>query len=230
MKRPFHIWTDDNQACWRTLAQRQLRNMHNHASHIWLDGWSKLEMSQEKIPDFQNLSQKLERISNWELMSSPLGFADGQAWFETLARNEFLVTEYIRPTNSLDFTPLPDIFHDAFGHLPFLVDADFSRIVQLFTTAILRADKRTRVKLGHWWWYSIEFGLVKEAGETKILGAGLASSLGELTQVFSGKTKLQSFDPEIVGKTSESHSKFHQTLFVLESLSELETLIKPYAS
>lgn len=228
--RPFKHWTAEEHNTWSRLATRQLKNAEGRVSRRFFDGVKQLGITFDKIPDFTEVSNKLEPLTDWHLVSSALDFADGQSWFESLKKNEFFLTEYIRPSNSLDFTPMPDIFHDAFGHLPYLANSQLSCVIRLFTDLILKADSDNRKKLGHLWWYTIEFGLVKEDGKIKAFGAGLTSSFGELNHAFSEKAKITPFDPKLIGARKESPSGFHDEYFLLDSIDKLEEILRNWKS
>lgn len=223
--RPFKTWSEDEQATWTLLASRQLKQARDKVSKRFFDGFSQLELTTDHLPDFQQVAMRLEKLIGWKLVSTNLDFADGQTWFELLTRKEFIVTEYIRDKGSLDYTPKPDMFHDLFGHLPYLMDDQLRRIILRFAELMLTASLEDRKKLGHIWWYTIEFGLVKEAREIKAFGAGLTSSFGELQKVFANLDQVLPFDPKQISQTAESPTKFHDKYFVLESFDQLEEFI-----
>lgn len=137
--RSFKTWRAQEHETWKRLASRQLPNARGKVSEIFFEGIEKLKIPQDKIPDFHQLKRRLANQTGWKLISTDLEFADGQSWFETLARNEFFVTEYIRPLDSLEYTPKPDMFHDTFGHIPFLINTQLSDIIHVFTKKILAA-------------------------------------------------------------------------------------------
>jgi len=223
--KKFKIWSTDENHAWKKLSSRQIPNLQDKVSQLWLHGFDVLNLNTDLVPDFDQLALIVKTISRWQLKNSDQQFADGQTWFTQLRQSHFLITDYIRPSQSLDYTPMPDVFHDAFGHLPFLMDEQFTRIVRKFSKLMLSLKGEKKVMLGHIWWYTIEFGLIKEEKQVKALGAGLASSFGEINKVFSGQTQLKAFDSEIVGQTQESPGDFHEILFVLESLDQLEQLL-----
>lgn len=223
--RPFKHWSAEEEATWSALAQRQLDNGEGKLSQIFFKGIQELGITADQFPDLAQVSHTLQQLTDWELVSTNLEFADGQNWFELLKQNQFLVTEYIRPANSLEHTPKPDVFHDLFGHVPFLVDPQLSRIIRKFTALILERSGEKRKRLSHRWWYTIEFGLVRESGELRAFGAGLASSFGELNNVFQGNTKLIGFTVAEFSQTKESPTAFHPVLFVLDSLDQLENIL-----
>lgn len=220
--KKFKKWKQAENDTWKLLSNRQFPNLKGRASKLWFTGFEQLSFAKTEIPDFDQVSQKLSSLSGWELTPTSQVFADGETWFQLLKRKQMLISDYIRPKDSLEYTPMPDVFHDAFGHLPFFVNAQFCRIVQIFTERILDAETAEREALGHLWWYSVEFGLVKEKGQIKALGAGLISSFGELNRIFSQQTKIEPFNADVVAKTQESHHQFHDQLFLLDSLDALE--------
>lgn len=222
--RPFKTWSKQEHQTWKLLAERQMKNLEGKVSQTFWTGVEKLQIPVDHIPKGEELQEKLAE-HDWNLVSTNLEFADGQSWFSALNRNEFFMTEYIRPLDSLDYTPKPDAFHDMFGHLPYIVDPQLKRIIHLFTKLIITSHDEDRKRLGHIWWYTIEFGLVKENDGIKAFGAGLTSSFGELNAVFSDPTVVKPFDIEVIGQTSESPTKFHNQYFVLESFDQLEEVL-----
>lgn len=227
-KSLWKTWSKDEQLTWQKLATRQFPHMTKHASHLWLNGANQLQLTKDQIPDFETCNQIFKTKTAWNIIPTQTVFADGQFWFETLAKRDFIITQYIRPSNSLDYTPMPDMFHDCFGHLPFLIDTQFTQIIDTYSKVMLKVDPETRTKLGHIWWYTVEFGLIEEQRVPKILGAGIASSFAEMQRVFSGQVELAPFDPEIIGQTKEHHHQFHDKLFVLKSLDQLQEFIQQF--
>jgi phenylalanine-4-hydroxylase len=132
MMRPFKQFTPDEDRVWAMLYARQWPEVQRHASRLWLDGLDRLEFAPDRIPDFDALNRRLQALVDWSLVSTDVIFSDGQTWFEHLARREFLITEYIRDPKDLDYTPLPDIWHDAFGHLPLMTDRRYADYIQNF--------------------------------------------------------------------------------------------------
>lgn len=226
----FKTWSEEEHETWKRLATRQLPLLKTVVSQMWLNGQETLDWDLSQIPNLETTAATVKNNSNWQLVHTDQTFADGQTWFETLKRNEFMITKYIRPLDSLDYTPMPDVFHDLFGHVPFLLDEQLSQIIQHFTARILSASPDERVKLGHIWWYTIEFGLIKEQGQLRILGAGIASSFAETQKVVNREIEIIPFDPELIGHTVESHHEMHDRLFVLESLDQLEEVLERLSS
>lgn len=228
--RPFKQWSEEEHQTWAKLAKRQIKNVEGKVSNKFFEGIKKLDLTVERIPDGNMLKKNLAKATGWKLVSTNLEYADGQSWFEALKRKEFFVTEYLRPVNSLDYTPKPDAFHDIFGHLPYVADVQISRIIEKFTDLMLSLPVESRKKLGHLWWYTIEFGFVREDGELKAFGAGLASSFGELNKAFSDLSAVRPFDIDVIVQTSESPSTYHTQYFVLDSFEQLENILDTWTT
>lgn len=221
-RRPFYTFSETQNAVWRRLYAKQLPRVQRHASRIWLEGLNKLALDPNRIPDFAQLNQRFQDLVDWELVSTDVQFSDGQEWFEHLARREFLITEYIRDEKDIDYTPLPDIWHDAFGHLPLMANQHYADYVQRFAEYALLFDKEDRKSLGSLWWYTIEFGFMLEDGQMKAFGAGLMSSPGELDHALSDAVARVPYSLEAFETLDPSPRAMHNKLFILESFEQLE--------
>lgn len=230
-RRPFHKFTAEDDAVWATLYQRQLPQVREHMSQPWyLDGFDLLNLPADRVPDFEAMNRIFQEKVNWELFSTEEVFSNGQTWFEHLSQRQFLISEYIRDRNSLEYTPLPDIFHDAFGHLPLMTTQPYVDLVNEYAWMQLEFTPEQRKGLGSIWWYTIEFGLIEEDGRVKGFGAGLASSYGELKYCFENPQMWKPFDPKAIAEIRPSPHHFHEVYFVLESFDQLvEFLQKQHA-
>lgn len=224
-RRPFFSFDQFSHETWSLLYARQRANCEVHGTRLWLDGVEAMGISGDRIPDFERISNWLKPRVGWELLSTEIQFSSSEDWFDHLERRIFLITEYIRGRDALDYTPLPDIWHDAFGHLPFLADQQYVNLLQRFGEVFNRAPVEVRRSLGNLWWYAIEFGLMREGGEVKALGTGLMSSPGELKNAFTDNCEHVPFTLEEVMQTATSHHTFHKRLFILESLDHLEDIL-----
>ena len=221
-KRPFYKFSNYQSETWRLLYRKQLPAVQKYASKIWLEGLDRLGLSDDMIPDFMKVNERLNALVGWELVSTDVQFSDGQDWFEHLNRKEFLITEYIREREDLDYTPMPDIWHDAFGHLPLMTNKRYADYVQKFGEYAIKFSKEDRKSLGSMWWYTIEFGFMMEHGEMKAFGAGLMSSPGEMAYAMSDKVEKVPYSLEAFEKIIPSPRKMHDKLFILESFDQLE--------
>jgi len=225
VKRPFYQWSPAQNEVWRTLYDRQWYRVQDR-THSWhLDGHKILGITSDKIPEGESLSQIFQKQIDWELISTDVQYSDGQSWFEHLSKRQFLITEYIRDMDSLDYTPLPDIFHDVFGHLPVQINQRYADLTQTYANLMLQCPPDARQGLGSIWWYSIEFGLMKEQGELKAFGTGLMSSYGEFDLAFSDKMERRPFDPEDIAQHKPSPHEMHKILWVMENFEQLEEFV-----
>ncbi|MGB1287639.1 MAG: hypothetical protein ACPG7F_13955 [Aggregatilineales bacterium] len=228
-KRPFHQFTADDDAIWQVLYEKQYPMVQQHAHSLYLTGLDKLEFSGERMPDFARLNEYFQDTVGWELLSTDVQYSDGQDWFERLANRQFLVTEYIRPMDSLDYTPMPDIWHDAFGHLPFLVHQEYADYLQEFGERAIRFSQEERRGLGSLWWYSVEFGLMPENDMMKAVGAGLMSSYKEMKRTFDGTVIQQPYSIDVVTQIPPSPHEVHETLFVIDDFPQMIDVLREWS-
>jgi len=142
-------------------------------------GLDVLRLSRAGIPDFAELSQRLEALTGWRVVAVP-GLVPDDVFFEHLANRRFVAGRFIRRPDQLDYLQEPDVFHDLFGHVPLLTDPAFADYMQAYGAGGLRAQQFGALqKLARLYWYTVEFGLIREAGSLKLYGAGIVSSFGE---------------------------------------------------
>jgi len=222
----FKKFSDEENKVWKILCDRQLKNLKGKVSKIWEEGWKILGMNNEKIPDFPELNKKLKKLTDWEIVMTNIEYEDHDSWITSFIEKKFRITDYIRGRKDLDYTPLPDIFHDVFGHVPFLAIPQYVRILEKFGRASLKAKtKEDRSKIQSLAWYGYEFGFIKKKDEIKIFGTGLVSSKGELKNALSDEVPKLPYQADIVANTSISAHEFHEKLFVLEGLDQLEEVV-----
>ncbi|MDQ3075662.1 MAG: hypothetical protein M3Q34_00850 [bacterium] len=222
----FKKFTDEENLVWKRLCERQLKNLKGKASKIRVEGWKRLKMDTKNVPDFEKLNKILKKFGGWEVVMTNIQYEEGVAWVTALNEKKFRVTDYIRESKNLGFTPLPDIFHDVFGHVPFFTIPQYSRIVHKFGMAITQAKtKKMKDFITNNWWYALEFSLIRENGKLKALGTGLVSSGNELKNALSSRVQKLPYDPLVAGHTPKNPHEMHKTLFVLESLDQLEAAV-----
>jgi phenylalanine-4-hydroxylase len=228
-RRPFFKFDATADEAWRLLWERQMPQCQQHACKLWLDGVDKIGLTPDRVPDFAEMNERFKELVGWELVSTDVQYSDGQEWFEHLVRREFLITEYIRDKDSLDYTPLPDIWHDAFGHLPLMADQRYADYIQRFAEYAVRYTKEERKSLGSLWWYTIEFGFMPEDGELKCFGAGLMSSYGEMKHALSDAVEKVPYSLEEFEKIDPSPHRMHHRLFILDSMEQVERSVVDWA-
>lgn len=172
-------FTPEDHAVWDLLYARQVDLLGSRVVTPFLNGIDLLSLGHPGIPELGELNAILEPRTGWRTVAVP-GLVPDPIFFDMLANRIFPVGNFIRTLDQLDYLEAPDCFHDLFGHIPLLAHHDFAAMVEkvgrLGLDAIAAGQGHRVARI---YWHSVEFGLALEAGELKILGAGLASSFGE---------------------------------------------------
>ena len=175
----WDAFTEEDHAVWDLLFARQVELLGTRVVTRFLDGISLLRLSHPGVPDLDELNAILEPRAGWRTVAVT-GLVPDDIFFAMLSERVFPVGNFIRKRSELDYLEEPDCFHDLFGHIPMLADHDFAGMIEhvgRLGGAAIAAGQGERVS--RIYWHSVEFGLAREDGELKILGAGLASSFGE---------------------------------------------------
>jgi phenylalanine-4-hydroxylase len=224
------VYSEEDHDTWAKLCARQVDLVEQVACRQFREGWPRLALNPQRLPDVREVSQHVYRLTGWTLGDAQNAYLGPTEWFEHLAERRFPVTNYIRRPHELDFTPLPDLFHEYFGHLAFFTDPYFADVAQLFGPLYLAArDERQRLGVARLWWYTTEFGLIREGGEIKIFGAGLYSSPGELAHALHPDTPRHAFDIQRVAETPSAVYSFHPAYFILDDEEHVLRIIQEYA-
>jgi phenylalanine-4-hydroxylase len=213
---------------WQALYERQMPRVEQYACQEYLDGFAILDLPANRVPDLDYLNQKITPRTGWRTVRTRVRYSDAIPWYQHFARKEFLVTDYMRSWSELDFTPEPDMFHDIFGHLPFMVLPAYTELQELFAPAFQAANPEQRENIKRLAWFSTEFGLIKENGAIKVFGTGLISSAGEMENVLSGKVPLLPFDVATILNFDKAIWSFNQQLFVFDSLEGVKADLRQY--
>ena len=215
----WESFTADDHDVWDLLFARQVELLGTRVVSQFLDGIELLRLSHPGIPELGELNAILEPRTGWRTVAVP-GLVPDSIFFEMLAQQVFPVGNFIRRREQLDYLEAPDCFHDLFGHIPMLADhdyADMARHIGELGLAAIAAGEGHRV--AQIYWHSVEFGLAMEGGQTKILGAGLASSFGESHfSLESGDVERLPFSVELTVATPYRHDAFQPLYLVSQSV------------
>ncbi len=230
INQDWQSYTREEHDRWDRLFRRQADVLPGRACKAFLKARDRLELSPSGIPDMEKLSDRLEKITGWRVV--PVSdLVPDEIFFDHLANKRFPAGAFIRPESEFDYLQEPDVFHDVFGHVPLLADPLFSDFMQAYGQGGQRALGRGQLtNLARLYWYTVEFGLVREAGKLRLFGAGIMSSPHE--SVFA----LESASPHRVGfdlvramRTNYIIDDFQQTYFVIDSFeSLLETCYRDF--
>ncbi|MFY0398540.1 MULTISPECIES: phenylalanine 4-monooxygenase [Brevundimonas] len=221
----WSAYTEVEHQTWNTLYERQMKILPGRASEAFLRGLDALDLNAGGIPDFDVINPKLQALTGWTVVCVP-GLVPDEVFFDHLANRRFVSGQFIRKPDQLDYLQEPDIFHDVFGHVPMLTDPDFAAYMEAYGKGGQRAASLGMLpNLARLYWYTVEFGLMQEAGELRIYGAGIVSSATE--SVFSlddPSPNRLGFDLERVMKTLYRIDDFQQVYFVIDSIEALKTV------
>lgn len=220
-------YTEQEQAIWRHVAER-LEELHQkHASPFYLKAKKDLGISNDRIPQLSEMNRRLKELTNFRL--APIeGLVDTRAFLSWLSWRTMLSTQYIRHHSRPDYTPEPDIVHEAIGHIPMFTNPNFADYSQFVGHGARIADDEQLEELGRLYWFTVEFGLVEHEGDVKAYGAGLLSSFGELEHAFSDKVERRPFDLEEVINREYTYSDMQPVLYVIPSYAELKEVTREY--
>jgi phenylalanine-4-hydroxylase len=231
---PLIEYTPEETRIWRDVSPK-LNELHvRHACQIYLAAKRDLAINQQEIPQLRTLSQRVQRETNMHLVPAE-GALPYRTFYQYIGARGFPVTQFIRHGSHPEFTPEPDMIHDCLGHVPPLMNHDYAELLTLIGKAVSATDSGEYVlALKRFSWFSIEFGLIDEAGETKVFGAGILSSTGEIPySVLSPDVRRERFVTETVINTDYDPSRMQDHLFIAPSLpflrKELETLVRRFA-
>jgi phenylalanine-4-hydroxylase len=153
-----------------------------HLCQEYLHGLELLALDPKRIPTVAHLNGNITPRSGWRVERTVVRYTLADDWYKKFAQRVFLITDYLRTRDQMEFTPEPDMFHDIFGHLPFLTQEFYARIEDKFAPAYMKATQDEREVIKRLAWYSTEFGLVVQENRFKVFGAGIISGRKELTR------------------------------------------------
>lgn len=211
----------EDDATWRALYRRQSALMPRHAARAFRQGLARLPFA-EGVPDLGRTSAVLRAATGWSLVPVP-GLIPDHAFFDHLAARRFPVTNWIRRPEELDYIVEPDIFHDAFGHVPLLAQPEFAAFLQAYGRMGQEAARiGALAPLARLYWFMVEFGLVEEEGQLRAYGAGILSSAAETRHAAlePGVRRLR-FDLLRVLQSAYSIDDLQPTYFIIRDYAEL---------
>jgi phenylalanine-4-hydroxylase len=264
----YEKYTREDHEVWRDLYDRRWAVLEKQVSRIFIEGMKILRLTRDRLPllddltltrditiaggtvlergtTIEGVNKFLKAQSRWASYGVP-GYLPPKAFFACLAQREFPTTVLIRPREVMDYLPEPDIFHDVFGHVPLHTLKVFADFLQTYGKAALLCDDEIHVKrLGRLFWFTVEFGLIREGGHVKLYGSGLVSSHGEAEYALRGQweqrgksaedckerpvAEWRPFDLERICNTDFEIHHYQPIYYVLESFEQLRDAMNDYA-
>src|SRR5690606_7390839 len=229
LRRPAHVgedwlepaqraYTSDDDAIWNELFERQMDILPGRACSAFLSGLQKLHLGRGGVPEFARLSEELGGLTGWSVVPVPMLIPD-HVFFWHLANRRFPAGNFIRSRETFDYIQEPDVFHDVFGHVPMLTDPVFADYMHEYGKAGWKAMRYNRLKaLGALYWYTVEFGLVREGDDLRIYGAGILSGPREAVFALEGRSPNRiMLNVDRVMRTDYVIDDLQPTYFVIDS-------------
>lgn len=226
---PLRVFTEEQQQIWRALYKKLIVRVEKYACQDYLTGFELLELPEDHIPTLEYLNERITPRTGWKCVHTSVRYTSADDWYPEFAKKHFLITDYIRSWEEIEWTHEPDMFHDIFGHLPFMTLKHYAELEEMFAPAYLRAttdEQKENIK--RLAWFSTEFGLIRENGERKLFGAGLISGAEELDNVVQNRVPVMPFTIENVIQYDKAVYTHNKQLFEFESIDALKTELARY--
>ncbi len=223
---PDAPYTADEHRVWQTIWQA-LRPAHQkHACAEYLGSLKRLNFSDDYIPQLREVNEKVRAISGFRL-EPVAGLVQPRVFLENLADGVFLCTQYIRHHSTPLYTPEPDVVHEIVGHGVTLASPKIAELNRLFGNAVKRTKSADALeKLSRVYWFTIEFGVLRENGSVKAYGTGLLSSAGELEEMHDAE--LRPFDLDAAASEQYDPTHFQPVLFCADSFEQMHGTLQEY--
>ncbi|MBZ5710871.1 hypothetical protein [Nannocystis pusilla] len=216
---PEAPYTAAEHAVWRTV-KTALTPLHRRFAAREVQAMlERFPLSTSHIPQLATVSSRLRTASGFRLRPVA-GLITARDFLAALAADTFLSTQYIRHASRPWYTPEPDVIHELVGHAATLADPRVAELNRQFGRAALRADEATMTAIERVYWFTLEFGLVREDGEVRALGAGLLSSVEEIERGVL-HTEHRAFDLDAIAATDYSPADLQPRLFVADGVEDM---------
>ena len=216
------VFSDEQHAIWADLfAGIHQPYLLEHLCREYIKGLELLQLDPQRIPTVTHLNERITPRTGWNIERTVVRYTMADDWYKKFANRVFLITDYLRTRDQMEFTPEPDMFHDIFGHLPFLTQKFYANIEDKFAPAYMKATQDEREVIKRLAWYSTEFGLVVEDKRIKVFGAGIISGRKELTRTIMELYRLGR--DNVIDYSQDVYEQLHQHF--LASKKNLHSII-----
>jgi phenylalanine-4-hydroxylase len=241
IRQPYELYSPENHQAWRTLFSRMLPRWERYANEHFLKGIGSLCLDPERIPRLEDVNRFLAPLTGFQAKAVS-GYIPAFLFFDSLRNREFPTTVTIRRLDALDYLPEPDIFHDIAGHVPMHTDRHFAETLVRFGECAHTAaeivsgirDEQERVHtltniitaMARFFWFTIEFGLMRSNQGLRVYGSGLLSSFGEIEHSISSP-EVQRYPLQLEWAINQAFEIDHYQplLFIVDSFDHLFSLV-----
>jgi phenylalanine-4-hydroxylase len=223
---PAAPYTELEHGVWQTIWKALGPAHREHACAEYLQCLERLDFDSDRIPQLDDVSQKVKAISGFRL-EPVAGLVAPRVFLESLAQGIFLSTQYIRHHSTPLYTPEPDVAHEIIGHAVTLASKRLAKLNRLFGEAVRRTTRSDDLdRLARVYWFTIEFGVLREDGRIKAYGTGLLSSAGELAEMH--KAELRPLDLEVAANHVYDPTHYQSILFCADSFDEMYEMLTEF--
>jgi phenylalanine-4-hydroxylase len=221
IKQEYDKYTAEQHDVWSELVRRRLPQIQEHACLEYIKGYDTIGLNHECLPNLAAITERLRPRTGWST-TAVSGFLPANAFFEMLEARMFPTTTWLRGRDALAYIPEPDIFHDVFGHVPMHAHRVFADFLQHYGSVCAHIkDTQALERLGRLFWYTVEFGLIRQNHKIKVYGSGVISSHGECTNVIEGGCEVRDFSLDEVLETPVKVDELQKVLFAIESFEQI---------
>jgi len=221
IRQEWDAYSDEQHQVWATLYSRRMPALRETASRVFLEGAEAIGLDHHRIPALASLNRRLVARTGWSAVPVD-GFLPAGEFFQCLSSRTFPTTVTIRAADRLDYVPEPDIFHDVFGHVPLHADPVFAEFLQRFgALAASAATPEETERMARLFWFTVEFGLIREGGEVRVYGSGLISSHADAANALGPNCDRRPFSLDAVLGQSFRIDDLQPILFVVEDFEQL---------
>lgn len=221
ISQDYGMYLPEHHEVWAALCHRQNNALKDRACSQFREGLEKISLDFSNVPRLADINDRITPITGWKAQAVP-GYLDSRYFFQCLQRRVYPTTITLRDGDSMDYIEEPDIFHDVFGHVALMADPIYGELMRTFGDihGVATSDQDV-LEMTRLFWFTIEFGLIQQDGQTRILGSGLLSSHGEAIHCLSARVDRKPFMIADVVAQPFRVDVFQDVLFIAESLEQL---------
>lgn len=223
MRQEYEKYTAEDFEVWRILFERQMKALPGKATQEYLEGIKRVGFVADRIPNFDEVNEHLQKYTGWKIYVVP-GLLPNKEFFELMRDGNFCATTWLRKMSQLDYLEEPDMFHDVFGHVPLLTNKPLCKFLEdLSIIALEHIESEIAIELiARLYWYTVEFGLIREPEGLRIYGAGILSSSGETDySLYSDIPERVPFNVSEILDTPYIKDRYQSKYFVIDSFEQL---------
>lgn len=216
----YFAYTSEEDAIWGELFSRQMHDLKGRVAPAFLEGVKKLGLTAAHVPQIREIDARLAALTGAGVQAVPAIIPPAQ-FFALLAQRRFPVASFLRRREDIDYIEEPDIFHEVFGHCPLLTDPDYAAFIERFGKLAEGLGKGYSWRLFRFFWFTVEFGMMRTPDGLRAYGAGIVSSPSEAAHATGGHAEMREFDLMEILRTPYRIDIVQPVYFVIDSFAQL---------